>query len=53
MPNQPDYNRLRSVTIFKDLDKNELEVVHNHVFEKVLKKTLYYLRKACRENCSI
>jgi CRP-like cAMP-binding protein len=38
MSNQPDYNRLRSITIFKDLDKNELEVVHNHVFEQSVKK---------------
>ena len=38
MPNQPEYNRLRSVTIFKDLDKNELEIVHKHVFEQSVKK---------------
>lgn len=38
MPNQLDYNRLRSLTIFKDLDKNELEIVHKHVFEKSVKK---------------
>ena len=38
MPNQLDYDRLRSVTIFKDLDKNELEIVHKHVFEQNVKK---------------
>ena len=38
MPNQPDYNRLRSVTIFKDLDKNELEIVCKHLFEQSVKK---------------
>jgi cAMP-binding proteins - catabolite gene activator and regulatory subunit of cAMP-dependent protein kinases len=38
MPNQLDYDRLRSVTIFKDLDKNELEIVHKHVFEQSVKK---------------
>ena len=38
MPNQPEYHRLRSVAIFKDLDKNELEIVHKHVFEQNVKK---------------
>jgi CRP-like cAMP-binding protein len=38
MPNQLDYNRLRSLTIFKDLNKNELEIVHKHVFEQNVKK---------------
>ena len=38
MPNQLDYNRLRSLTIFKDLDKNELEIVHKHVFEQSVKE---------------
>jgi CRP/FNR family cyclic AMP-dependent transcriptional regulator len=38
MPNQLDYDRLRSITIFKDLDKNELEIVHKHVFEQSVKK---------------
>jgi CRP/FNR family transcriptional regulator, cyclic AMP receptor protein len=38
MLNQPDYNRLHSLTIFKDLDKNELEIVYNHVFEKSVEK---------------
>ena len=38
MPDQPEYNRLRSVAIFKDLDKNELEIVHKHVFEQSVKK---------------
>jgi CRP/FNR family transcriptional regulator, cyclic AMP receptor protein len=38
MTNQMDYNRLRSLTIFKELDKNELEIVHKHVFEQSVKK---------------
>ena len=38
MPDQPEYNRLRSVAIFKDLDKNELEIVSKHVFEQSVKK---------------
>ncbi len=38
MPNQPDFNKLRSLTIFKDLDKNELEIVYKHVFEKSVEK---------------
>jgi len=38
MPNQMDYNRLRLLTIFNDLDKNELEIVQKHVFEKSVKK---------------
>jgi len=38
MPNQPDFNRLHSLTIFKDLDKNELEIVYKHVFEQSVKK---------------
>jgi CRP/FNR family transcriptional regulator, cyclic AMP receptor protein len=38
MSNQLDYDRLRSLTIFKDLDKNELEVVYKHVFEKSVEK---------------
>ena len=38
MPNQPDYDKLRSLTIFNDLDKNELEIVHKHVFEQSVKK---------------
>jgi CRP-like cAMP-binding protein len=33
-----DYNRLRSLTVFRDLDKNELEIVYKHVFEKSIKK---------------
>jgi CRP/FNR family transcriptional regulator len=35
---QLDYNRLRSLTIFKDLDKNELEIVYKRVFEQSIKK---------------
>ena len=38
MPNQMDYNKLRLLTIFNDLDKNELEIVQKHVFEKSVKK---------------
>jgi CRP-like cAMP-binding protein len=38
LPDQLDYNRLRSITIFKDLDKNELEIVSKHVFEKSVEK---------------
>jgi cAMP-binding proteins - catabolite gene activator and regulatory subunit of cAMP-dependent protein kinases len=38
VPDQLDYNRLRSITIFKDLDKNELEIVSKHVFEKSVEK---------------
>lgn len=38
MPNQPEYNRLRALTIFQELDKNELEKVHKHVFEQSVKK---------------
>jgi CRP/FNR family transcriptional regulator, cyclic AMP receptor protein len=38
MPDQPDYNRLGDVTIFRDLDKSELEIVARHVFEKSVEK---------------
>ena len=38
MPDQLDYNRLRSLTIFSDLDKNELEIVYKRVFEQSIKK---------------
>ena len=38
MPNQMDYNRLHSLTIFRELDKNELEIVHKYVFEQSVKK---------------
>ena len=38
MPNKLDYNKLCSVTIFKDLDKNEFELVNKHVFEQSVKK---------------
>ena len=38
MPNQMDYNKLRLLTIFNDLDKNELEIVQKHVFERSVKK---------------
>ena len=38
MPDQPDYNRLSSLTIFRELDKNELEIVCKHVFEQSVKK---------------
>ena len=38
MPDQLDYNRLRSLTIFSDLDKNEFEIVYKRVFEQSIKK---------------
>jgi CRP/FNR family transcriptional regulator len=38
MTSQLDSNRLRSVSLFKDLDKNELEVVRKRVFEQSVKK---------------
>jgi CRP/FNR family transcriptional regulator, cyclic AMP receptor protein len=38
MPDQPDHNRLSSLTIFRELDKNELEIVCKHVFEQSVKK---------------
>lgn len=33
-----DYKRLSPLSIFKDLDKNELEIVCKHVFEQSVKK---------------
>ena len=38
MYDQPDYKKLHSLTIFKDLDKRELEMVHQYVFEQRVKK---------------
>ena len=38
MSDQQDYRKLSSIPIFRDLDKNELEVVFNHVFEQNVKK---------------
>ena len=38
MPDQIDYTRLMSLSIFRDLDKNELEIVSKHAFEKSIKK---------------
>jgi CRP-like cAMP-binding protein len=38
VPDHLDYNRLRSLTIFSDLDKNELEIVYKRVFEQSIKK---------------
>ena len=38
MANLLDYDRLHSLTIFKELDKNELEIVNKHVFEQNVKK---------------
>jgi len=38
IPDAMDYNRLRSLTIFKDLDKEELETVQKHIFEQSVKK---------------
>jgi CRP-like cAMP-binding protein len=38
MPDQLDYNRLRSVTLFNDLDRNELDIVYKRIFEQSVKK---------------
>ena len=38
MSDQRDYRRLSAIPIFRDLDKNELDVVFNHVFEQNVKK---------------
>jgi CRP/FNR family transcriptional regulator, cyclic AMP receptor protein len=38
MPDPLDYNKLRSVSLFRDLDKNEIEVVYKRVFEQSVKK---------------
>jgi CRP-like cAMP-binding protein len=38
MSDQMDYNKLRSLTIFRDLDKKELEVIRKHIFEQNIKK---------------
>ena len=38
MSDQQDYRKLSSIPIFRDLDKNELEVVFKHVFEQSVKK---------------
>jgi CRP/FNR family transcriptional regulator, cyclic AMP receptor protein len=38
MPDQLDYNKLHSVSLFRDLDKNEIEVVYKRVFEQSVKK---------------
>ncbi|MGB5218478.1 MAG: cyclic nucleotide-binding domain-containing protein [Smithella sp.] len=38
MSEQQDYKKLSTVPIFRDLDKNELEIVFKHVFEQSVKK---------------
>jgi CRP-like cAMP-binding protein len=38
MSDQMDYNKLRSLTIFRDLDKKELEIIQKHIFEQNVKK---------------
>jgi len=38
MSAQMDYNKLSSFTIFRDLDKKELEVIQKHIFEQDVKK---------------
>jgi CRP-like cAMP-binding protein len=38
MSDQMDYNKLRSLTIFRDLDKKELETIQKHIFEQNVKK---------------
>jgi CRP/FNR family transcriptional regulator, cyclic AMP receptor protein len=38
MPDQLDYNRLRSITLFSDLDRIELEIVYKRIFEQSVKK---------------
>lgn len=38
MSEQQDYKKLSTIPIFRDLDKNELEIVFKHVFEQSVKK---------------
>jgi CRP-like cAMP-binding protein len=38
MSDQMDYNKLCSLTIFRDLDKKELETIQKHIFEQNVKK---------------
>ena len=38
MLNQVDYDKLHTLTIFKELDKKEMEIVHKYVFEQKVKK---------------
>jgi CRP-like cAMP-binding protein len=45
MSDQLDYGKLRSLTIFKDLDSNELEIVRKHVFEQRVKKDSVLFRE--------
>jgi CRP/FNR family transcriptional regulator, cyclic AMP receptor protein len=35
---QPDLYRLGSISIFRDLDRKELEVISKHIFEKKVEK---------------
>ena len=38
MTEKIDYHKLRSLTIFKDFDKNEIDTVCKHFFVKNLEK---------------
>ena len=38
MSAQMDYYKLSSLTIFRDLDKKELEIIQKHIFEQNVKK---------------
>ena len=38
MTGKPDYKKLRSLSVFKDLNENELKMVSEHVFEQKVKK---------------
>lgn len=38
MSQQPDLYRLGSISIFRDLDRKELEVISKHIFEKKVEK---------------
>jgi CRP-like cAMP-binding protein len=41
MQDQIDYNRLHSLTIFGDLDKNELEIVYKYLFVRKAPKYFF------------
>jgi CRP/FNR family transcriptional regulator, cyclic AMP receptor protein len=38
MSDQINYQKLRSLTIFRDLDKKEIETIQKHMFEQSVKK---------------
>ncbi|MGA9109082.1 MAG: cyclic nucleotide-binding domain-containing protein [Smithella sp.] len=38
MSDQMDYDKLRSLTIFRDLDKKEIEIIQKHIFKQDVKK---------------